>query len=161
MSLESVLITALVNAYRHQDVGIVDIPVTYLSADMEEEVHLCLQGLIAEMMVRTAPEVYAKYVTLQNGKPILYVRLLKSLYGCLRSTLLFYNKLVANLETYGFTINPYDPCVANKMVNEKQLYVTWHMDDLKISHVDSKVVTGLIEYLKSIYGKMHGSCEKT
>ena len=34
------------------------------------------------------------------------------------------------------------------------------MDDLKISHVDSKVVTGLIEYLESIYGKMHGSREK-
>ena len=46
--------------------AIVDIPGTYLSADMDEEVHLCLQGLIAEMMVRTVPEVYAKYVTLQN-----------------------------------------------------------------------------------------------
>ena len=38
--------------------------------------------------------------------------------------------------------------------------MTWHVDDLNISHVDSKVVTGLIEYLKSIYGKMHGLCEK-
>ena len=67
---------------------------------------------------------------------------------------------MVDLEAYGFTINPYDPCVANKMVNEKQLDVMWHVDDLKISHVDSKVVTGLIEYLKSIYGKMHGSREK-
>ena len=38
--------------------------------------------------------------------------------------------------------------------------MTWHVDDLKISHVDSKVVTGLIEYLKSIYGKIHGLREK-
>ena len=160
MSRESVLITAVVDVYEHRDVAIVDIPGTYLSADMDEEVHLCLQGQIAEMMVRTAPEVYTKYVTLQNGKPILYVRLIKALCGCLSSALLFYNKLVVDIEAYGFTINPYDPCVTNKMVNEKQLDVTWHVDDLNISHVDSKVVTGLIEYLKSIYGKMHGSCEK-
>ena len=32
--------------------------------------------------------------------------------------------------------------------------------DLKISHIDSKVVTGLIDYLKSIYGKVHRSREK-
>ena len=62
--------------------------------------------------------------------------------------LLFYNKLVADLEAYGFTIKLYDPCVANKMVNGNQLTVMWHMDDLKISHVDGKVVTGLIEYLQ-------------
>ena len=117
MSLESVLITAVVGAYEHRDVAIVDIPGTYLSVDMDEEVHLCLQGQIAEMMVRTTPEVYTKYVTLQNGKPILYVRLLKALYGCLRSALLFYNELVVDLEAYRFTINLYDPCVANKMVN--------------------------------------------
>ena len=106
MSLESVLITAVVDTYKHWDVAIVDIPGTYLSADMYKEVHLCLQGRIAEMMVRTAPEVYTKYVTLQNGKPILYMRLLKALYGCLRRALLFYNKLVVDLEAYGFTINP-------------------------------------------------------
>ena len=74
----------------------------------------------------------------------------------MRIALIFYNKLVADLEAYGFTIKPYDPCVVNKMVNGKQLTVMWHMDDLKISHVDSKVVTGLIDYLQSIYGKMHG-----
>ena len=148
MSLEAVLITALVDAYEHRDVAIVDITGAYLSADMDKEVHLCLRGRMAEMTVRTAPEVYAKYVTLKNGKPILYVRLLKALYRCLRSALLFYNKLMADLEAYWFTINPYDPCIANKMVNEKQLTVTWHVDDLKISHVDSEVVTGLIEYLK-------------
>ena len=114
MSLEAVLITTVVDAYEHQDVAIVDIPGAYLSADMDKEVHLCLRGRMAEMMVRTAPEVYAKYVTLQNGKPILHVRLLKTLYGCLRSAPLFYNKLVDELEAYGFTINLYVPCVRKR-----------------------------------------------
>ena len=79
MSLETVPITAVVDAYEHQDVAIVDIPGAYLSSDIDEEVHLCLRGRMSEMMVKTAPEVYAKYVTLQNGKPILYVRPIKTL----------------------------------------------------------------------------------
>ena len=40
---------------------------------------------------------------------------------------------------YGFEINPYNPCVVNKRVNGKQLTVMWHVDDVKSSHVDSKV----------------------
>ena len=45
----------------------------------------------------------------------------------------------------GFEVNPYDPCVANKLINGSQMTVTWHMDDLKISHKDEKEVT---EFLK-------------
>ena len=36
----------------------------------------------------------------------------------------------------GFEVNPYNPCVTNKTVNESQMTVTWHVDDLKISNVD-------------------------
>ncbi len=39
----------------------------------------------------------------------------KALYGMLKSTLLFYKKLVEDLKSVGFEINPYDPCVANKI----------------------------------------------
>ncbi len=47
----------------------------------------------------------------------------KALYGLLRSALLFYRKLVANLESDGFVLNPYDLCVGNKVVNRKQMTV--------------------------------------
>ena len=40
----------------------------------------------------------------------------KSLYGLLRSSLLFYRKIRGELESYGFNINRYDPFVGNKMV---------------------------------------------
>ena len=53
-----------------------------------------------------------------------------------------------------FSINPYDPCVANKMINGKQIMVTWNVDDLKISHVESSEVTRMIKWLESQYGKM-------
>jgi len=41
----------------------------------------------------------------------------KALYGLLQSASLFYKKLRKDLERYGFVINPYDPCVANAMIN--------------------------------------------
>jgi hypothetical protein len=49
----------------------------------------------------------------------------------MRASLLFYRKLRKELEAYGFKIDPYDPCVANKITDaEKQLTVVWHVDDL-------------------------------
>jgi hypothetical protein len=79
------------------------------------------------------------------------VKLQKALYGCLRSALTFYLKLVKDLETEGYELNPYDPCVANKIVAGTQFTVTWHVDDLKLSHASSDEVTKNIEWLKSIY----------
>ena len=97
--------------------------------------------------------MYQKYVTVRpNGEPILYVRLLKALYGLLRSALLFYKKLRGNLESMGFEVNPYDPCVANKMSNGSQMTVTWHVDDLKISHKDEEELKKIISELGAIYG---------
>ena len=55
---------------------------------------------------------------------MLYVRLSKALYGLFQSALLFYHKLRSELEDYGFTVNPYDPGVANKMINGKQMTAT-------------------------------------
>ena len=49
-------------------------------------------------------------------------------------------------------INPYDPCVANKFINGKQHTVMWHVDDLKISHVDQKVNDRFIEWVDELYG---------
>ena len=51
-------------------------------------------------------------------------------------------------------MKPYDACVANKWVNGSQIYVVWHVGDLKISNKDPQEVTNIIAYLKYIYGEM-------
>ena len=76
-----------------------------------------------------------------DGHTLIYIKMQKALYGLLRSTLLFYNKLVADLESDGFVLNPYDSCVANKVVDEKQMTVCWHVANLKVSHCDPAQVT--------------------
>jgi hypothetical protein len=61
---------------------------------------------------------------------------------------MFYKKLATALKSYGFEYNPYDPCVANKVVGGKVLTLCHHVDDCKISHVDTKVVDETISLLK-------------
>ena len=53
----------------------------------------------------------------------------------MKSALLFYRKLISELKGMGFEVNPYDPCVVNKMVNGSQMPMKWHVDDLMISHI--------------------------
>ena len=52
----------------------------------------------------------------------------------------------------GFEINPYDPCVSNKMVNGHQMTIFWNVDDLKVSYKDNHDVTALAEKLVELYG---------
>ena len=72
---------------------------------------------------------------------------LNALYGIMKAALLFYLKLFKNLKSIGFELNPYDPCVANKIFDGAQLTVVWHVDDLKLNHVDAGVVTRMSVWL--------------
>ena len=139
---ELVFITAVINAHKERDVACSDIPGEFLHADVDEDISMVLKGRLAELMVQVAPNLYRKYITVdRKGTAILYVKMQKALYGLLRNALLFYNKLVADLESNGFVLNPYDLCVANKVVNRKQMTVCWHVDDLKVSHSNPAQVT--------------------
>ena len=53
---------------------------------------------------------------------------------------MFYKKLRIHLEEICFRINPYDPCVANMTMNSYQMTVSWHVDDLKVSHKEESAI---------------------
>ncbi len=125
-----------------------------MNTDVDEDVLMVLKGNLAEMMVQIAPQVYKKYVTVdRKGTPILYVKLQKALYGLMQASLLFYRKLRKEMEQYGFMINPYNPCVANKTTAcKKQLTVIWHVDDLMGSCDEDFELTKFLCYLAKIHG---------
>jgi hypothetical protein len=54
----------------------------------------------------------------------------------------------------GFELNPYDTCIANKLVDKKQCTVAWYVDNNKLSHVDLEVVTGVVDKINERFGKM-------
>ena len=67
---------------------------------------------------------------------MLYMKLKKALYGTLQAVQLFWRLLLNTLKEWGFKLNEYDQCMANKTINGKQCTIIWHVDDLKISHVE-------------------------
>jgi len=70
---------------------------------------------------------------MENGKKVLYLRILKALYRCIESALLWYNLYVV-LRGMGYEINPYDRCIVNKVIDGKQCTIAWYVDANKASH---------------------------
>lgn len=52
-----------------------------------------------------------------------------------------------------FVLFWYDLCIANKYINGSQCTICWYVEDTKISHVDPKVITGIIKTLEISFGK--------
>ena len=77
----------------------------------------------------------------------------KALYGLIKSALQFHKKFCTDIEAYVFKVTPYDPYVANTDINGHQMTVTWHVDDLKVSHKDPFMITPFAQYLSTKYGE--------
>ena len=78
-----------IGALEGRYVGVVDIPGAYLSADMDDAVHVVFIGTLAEIMVASNQSLYWLFVSYETGKAVLYVRLQKELYGCLKKRTVF------------------------------------------------------------------------
>ena len=152
ISTEALFLTCMIDALEGRDVATLDIPGAFMQADMDELVHLRIEGKIARLLIRV-DERYKDMVTYEGGKPVIYAELKKALYGTLQAALLFWQELSSFLGELGFVANPYDPCVMNKQIDGNQCTIGWHVDDLKLSHVDSRVVDQIIERLQQRFGR--------
>lgn len=116
--LESLLSTLLIITYEERHVSVFDVLGAYLHAKMpyDKTVIMKLRGEFVDIMCQ-ANEKYKHYITYENGKKVLYLRVLRAIYGCIKSALLWYDLFLTTLQNMGFIINPYDRCVANKMIN--------------------------------------------
>jgi len=151
---ESLLLSCVIDAKEKRDVATCDVPGAFMQVDVDEIVHVRLEGVMAEMLAKVDPKLYKKYLVDEKGKKVMYVQLQKALYGTLSAAMLFWKDLSGRLKQEGFVQNPYDRCVVNKIVDGKQCTVLWHVDDLKISHVSSGVVSDVIAKLNSWYGEI-------
>ena len=50
-------------------------------------------------------------------------------------------------------MNSYEPCRFNQMINGKQMTVVFHVDNMKLPHVDPDVATDILEKLEEVYAK--------
>jgi hypothetical protein len=111
-----------------------------------------IRGILVDILVEIAPDVYKSYVSKDTkGSKQLLVQCQKALYGTMVASLLYYQKFIKSLTDIDFVINPYDPCVANKMIKGDHMTICFHVDYCKLSHHKTKVMDSMIEYLRQEY----------
>ena len=114
---ESIMLTGVIDAMEGRDVATGDIP----NAFVDYRVLIRLRGRVVDILCKIAPDVYKRYVTVnKKGEKTLIVQCMNALYGTMVASLLYYKKFVKSLKRNGFKMNPYDPCVANKIVDGKR-----------------------------------------
>ena len=145
MSLEALFTTHLVDFIEGSDVATFDIPGAYLHSEMPKgkTVVLKLKGKFVSIMCEINPE-YKQHVRIEGKTSVLYLSVLRALYGCIESALQWYTLFKTTMEKEGFVLNTYDLCVANKIIDGKKFTIAWYVDDNKISHVDENVVTNIL-----------------
>ena len=89
VSIESVMLTSMIDAMENRDIATVDIPGAFLQTDMDELVYMVIRGKLVDALLQHNYSKYQKFVVYKNGVKTLYVKLKKALYGTLRASLLF------------------------------------------------------------------------
>ena len=81
----------LINAFEERTTAVFDVPGAYLHAEMPDDKFAILKvkGLFVDIMVQVNPE-YSDDVRLEHGVKVLYVQILRTLYGMIESALLWY-----------------------------------------------------------------------
>ena len=125
-----------------------------MQAEIDELVHMHFTGAMVNMLLQIDHEMYKDYVVIEKGEQVMYMELLKAFYGTLQAAHLFWQKLSKQLiDVWGFVPNKYDDCVVNKMINGHHMTVVWHVNNLKLSHLDTKEVDKFVQQMEETFGK--------
>ena len=154
VSSEALVVPLVIDDNEGKDVVTADVVGAYLNDDMDYFFTMKIEVTMIDFMFKVDSGKYSSYVRTHNNKTLLYIKILKALYGCIKSGLLWYNLFFKTLRKIGFVLNPRDLCVANNVINVKQYSIMWYVDNLKVSHVESSVVDEVIKTIKSYFGKM-------
>ena len=99
ISTEAVFMTAVINAMENRTVAVVDIPGALMQADMDPGVYMRIDSAMAELLMEIDYDMYHPHMVKEKGKPVIYVELLKALYGTLRAAHLFWETLSGNFRS--------------------------------------------------------------
>jgi hypothetical protein len=99
VSVEGLFTTMVIDAYERRDTAIFDVKGAYLHADMppDKRVLLKLRGRFVDIMCQVNP-VHKENVICENGVQVLYLWVVKALYGCIQSALLWYELYAKTLK---------------------------------------------------------------
>ena len=88
----------MIDAHEGRAVHAFDVPGAYLQISLPDDkvLHMKLEGKFVDIMCKVNPE-YGKFVTYEKEKKVLYVLILKMIYGMIESALLLYDFLSTTL----------------------------------------------------------------
>ena len=113
---------------------------------------LKIDGEFVYIMCEVNPE-HKKNVRMKNGVRVLYLNLLKYLYGYMEYAPLWYN-LYKKLKYHRFAVNTYGRCTLNSTIDRKQCTVDWYVEDNKVSHFDEELNTKIIYAIAEYFGEL-------
>ena len=82
IQLESLIMSLIIDAREGRDVAIADVVGAYLLANMKDYVLVKLTGKTVDIMCGVSKD-YEKFVAIENGRRVLYLKLRKAIYGCM------------------------------------------------------------------------------
>ena len=88
VATDALFLTILIDAYEKRDVGTADVAGAYLKALMDNYVLMKFSGDSVDILCRMNPD-HTPFVAVESGKRVLYARLVKAIYGCVKSALLW------------------------------------------------------------------------
>jgi len=139
---DSVLMVAAIAAWERRTVATVDTGGVYLKADMEDPA-VQVSDLLCQL-----DESYRPFVQI---KGTIVVKLLKALYGCVQSSLLWYRHLKSSVESIGFEANAKDDCVFNLNRHGYQCTAGIHVDDVLLTCSNNYVLNCVILDINNLY----------
>ena len=96
------MLLCVINALEKLKVTILDIPEVFLQVDMHELVHIKVEGVLVELLVKIDPNQCTKYAVEEREKTVIYTVPVHPLYGTLRYSLLFWRNLPNVLVENGY-----------------------------------------------------------
>ena len=145
ISSQSIFIITAIAGKEERLVAVLDIGGAYLNAKQgRRTVLMRIDKFLASVLLQIKPE-WNKF-RLKDGSMI--VKLKKALYGCYDSAALWYETLTTFLKSIGFVPNEVDKCVMNAVIENVEITIGIHVDDLIITCKDKKVLDSVIEKIR-------------
>ena len=94
------MLMAVVDAKEERDVMSNDVPNAFIQAHVpkgktkngDKRIVMKITGKLVNVLISIVPEVYSGFVVYENGKKVLYVIVLRAIYGMLILAMLWYKK---------------------------------------------------------------------
>ena len=87
-TVESLLISCVIDAMEGQDIVTIDIPSAFMQAFIDKVVHIKFDNELIDLLFQVDISL-KKYISYKHGKRVLYTKLKKALYSTIQASRLF------------------------------------------------------------------------